>query len=355
MYVAAQLSSAVAVFSRQRVGTRCHRAGSMLAVFADLEDVTFTRPGGDAINVAATSITDPTCSGSTVLNTDTIDVDGATGTESVTIDISGGAYAPGMTDEPGTTDEIEWSIDPIGELAIEGSAVADTIRLGSSGINLSNDGDADVVPATPIALVTVNAGAGNDVVTGVGAFGADPGWWMSPIHMNGEAGADKLTGGLADDEIDGGSEKDTLSAFKILDGEDVFVGGLGIDTVSYSNRTAALSLTLDDAANDGAAGEGDNLLEIENVIGGKNNDNIDGGPLTMKNTFRGGTGNDDLFGGPGADSLQGDGGADDLFGEAGKDTLNSLDGVNGNDTLDGGTESDTCKRDAGDSVLNCEA
>ena len=303
--------------------------------------------------MAATSIVDATCSGSTVLNTDTIDVDGATGTESVTIDFAGGPYAPGMTDETGTTDEIEWSIDPIDELTIIGSAGADTIRLGSSGINLSNDGDADIVPATPIALVTVNAAAGNDVVTGVGAFGADPGWWMSPIHENGEAGADKLTGGLAGDEIDGGTENDTLSALKILDGADLFFGGLGIDSLSYSTRTDALVITLDDAANDGASGEGDDV-RVENVIGGKNNDSISGGTLTMKNAFRGGTGNDDLFGGPGADNLTGDAGADDLYGEGGNDVLNGIDSPQSIDNLDGGLGTDTCKRDAVDAHVNCE-
>ena len=356
VYLPSQSSDSVAVFSRQRVGTRCFRAGSMLALFLDGDDGIIARTGAGEFTVFAPGIVDATCGGATMTNTDMVDIDGATGTEKLTIDFAAGPFAPGMTDEAGSTDEIEWSIDPIDELIINGSGGADTIRLGASGINLSpgSDTDADVIPATPIDLVTVNAAAGADVVTGGGAFGADPGWWMSPLLLNGDAGADKLTGGLANDELSGGTEKDTLLALKIADGSDLFLGGAGVDTLSYSTRTGNLSITLDETGNDGLAGELDNASGIENVIGGLGNDTIDGGILVMNNTFRGGPGSDDLFGGPGADNLLGEAGADDLFGGNGADILNALDGVSGNDTLDGGNGTDTCKRDAGDGASNCE-
>ncbi len=140
----------------------------------------------------------------------------------------------------------------------------------------------------------------------------------------------------------------------VPDGADLLIGGLAVDTLSYSTRSDALSITLDDTANDGAAGEGDDV-RVENVIGGRNNDTINGGTLSVKNTLRGGLGNDDLFGGPSADNLQGDAGADDLFGEGGNDVLNGIDSPQSADNLDGGTGTDTCKRDAVDAHVNCEA
>ena len=97
------------------------------------------------------------------------------------------------------------------------------------------------------------------------------------------------------------------------------------------------------------------MRDVEILIGGKGDDVLDAGELSVKNTIRGGLGDDDLFGGPNTDALIGEAGADDLFGEAGKDTLNAQDGVGGNDTLNGGTELDTCKPDAGDTLIDCEA
>lgn len=70
----------------------------------------------------------------------------------------------------------------------------------------------------------------------------------------GRGGGDVLLGMAGDDELDGGRGADGLS------------GGPGHDSVSYEG--APVDVTLDGVANDGAAGENDNvLLDTEDVYG----------------------------------------------------------------------------------------
>ncbi len=182
----------------------------------------------------------------------------------------------------------------------------------------------------------------------------------------GQVGADRLFGGLGDDLLDGGPDNDDLRALSKADGADVYQGGTGTDTLSYSLRGAAVQVILDGLANDGGSGglEGDKVGEpafpggpegaaIEIIIGGKGPDLLDGGTLQMRNTFQGGPGNDDVYGGPSNDRLYGSAGNDDLFGDAGKDVLDSRDGVSLNDSISGGTELDVCYADFLDTVLDC--
>ena len=72
----------------------------------------------------------------------------------------------------------------------------------------------------------------------------------------GGPGANNLWGSGGDDTLDGGA------------GADMLWGGNGIDHVTYASRTAAVSASLDNVANDGESGEGDNLYDVENLTGG---------------------------------------------------------------------------------------
>src|SRR5207237_227207 len=102
-----------------------------------------------------------------------------------------------------------------------------------------------------------------------------------------------VVGGPGDDSLLGGARAD------------LFVGGDGIDTASYAGRIAGISVTLDDVANDGAPGEGDNVRhDIENVIGGGGADTLVANGAA--NVLNGGPGDDSLDGGLGADTLNGD-------------------------------------------------
>ncbi len=89
-----------------------------------------------------------------------------------------------------------------------------------------------------------------------------------------------------------------------------------------------MSVKLDNDANDGAAGEQDDV-RTENVKGGKASDLLygDGGPNSLQGRF----GDDFMNGNAGDDTLDGSGGNDTLVGGAGRDVLI---GNTGTDTAD---------------------
>jgi hypothetical protein len=105
--------------------------------------------------------------------------------------------------------------------------------------------------------------------------------------------------------------------------------GIGIDTASYLDRSVPLNLSLDDVANDGAAGEGDNLrLDVEEINGGTANDVITA-RMFQTNPNR-------------------------LVGSLGNDTIDSRDPLSNGDTIIGNFGTDTCLSDPDDSEIECE-
>lgn len=112
-------------------------------------------------------------------------------------------------------------------------------------------------------------------------------------------------------------------------------------TVDYSQRTSAVSLTLDAEANDGAAGEGDDLAGATALLGGSGADTLVGD--SRSNRIEGGAGNDTVNGRGGDDTLLGDDGADRLTGGSGGDQLL---GGTGSDRLAGGDGDDRLRGDA---------
>jgi Ca2+-binding RTX toxin-like protein len=129
---------------------------------------------------------------------------------------------------------------------------------------------------------------------------------------------------------------------------------MDLDTVSYLMRSASVTVSLDDVAGDGAAGEGDNVgSTIENARGGQGNDSLSSpAPVTADNTLVGGLGNDTLVGGLGNDTLVGLDGTDVLRGGGGNDLEQ---GGDGNDTFDqeaAANGADTFVGGLGTDVLN---
>jgi Ca2+-binding RTX toxin-like protein len=117
--------------------------------------------------------------------------------------------------------------------------------------------------------------------------------------LTGDTLANLLAGGAGDDILKGGAGKDTLD------------GGAGKDTADYGDKTQAVSVVLDGAANAKVRVDGiveDTIRNIENVIGGAGNDVLTGDALA--NVLKGGAGHDVLKGGGGKDTLDGGAGKD---------------------------------------------
>jgi hypothetical protein len=308
----------------------CARAGNAMTISTAPGGAYMIARSGASFVVSGPGISDTSCGGATVNNIDKVTVNGTGGGETVTIDESGGRFEPGASAEATGASEIEFSLN-LGagsdRLVLNATAAADTIRLGTLGANLNADDDGNDVILGGVELLTANGSGGDDQISLQGALGSG-----SPLalaaSLNGGAGNDQLTGGTKNDTLNGDADNDTCIALTTPDGADVCKGGSGVDTAAYATRSTPLSLTNDGAANDGAAGEGDNIgTDVENLTGGQAADTITT-PRTGANIASGGAGND---------------------------TLDVRDGIGPNgDKADGGGGTDTCLADTGDTRLACE-
>ena len=165
-----------------------------------------------------------------------------------------------------------------------------TVTVGDVLTDDGESGEADDVQTT---VEIVMGGLGADVLTGDG--GANT--------LFGGAGDDVLTGGAGADILNGDAGNDTFGEEAASSGGDTFNGGAGIDTVDYSLRTAALTVTMDGVtANDGESAELDNVkADVENILGGTSDDTITGN--LSANAITGGDGNDTIDGGAGNDTF----------------------------------------------------
>lgn len=224
--------------------------------------------------------------------------------------------------------------------------------------------------------------------------------------LRGNGGNDTLIGGRGNDQLFGGDGGDTLAdragGTELMDGgpgddgllardfttffsdapngADVYRGGTGTDMVAYGGSgqgtpPPGVTVTLDNLANDGNAGENDNIGpagDVEGVAGSVGDDTIIGNALP--NRLSGGVGNDVLIGGspavllisssifslnrdafssfatirPVDDTLVGGNGTDRLSGQGGND---DLDGGLGTDDFDGGVGDDKLLTRDGESEL----
>jgi Ca2+-binding RTX toxin-like protein len=338
---------------------------------------------GTGANAGRIMVGATACGAATTALTDTIVVNGNTGAENVTIDLSGGQFAPGLTPEGTGTSEIEFVVDlstgVLDRVTFTGSGGDDTIVVGVSGANLDDDDDFDVSLAG-VELGTANASAGDDIVSGAGDA-VTGGATILFLTLNGDNGDDEMTGGQSDDTITGGTGSNVLSGG---DGDDTITGGQGDDTlmggdggdtlsgglgndvfdegaapngtdtmagaggrdlVTYAGRPAGVTVTMDGVFDDGEAGESDNVgADIENAFGGAG-DNVMTGS-NAANDLTGGPGGDILDGGAGDDTLNGAAGGDRLTGGSGNDGVFGDDGDDavlegaGNDNVAGGADLD---------------
>ena len=175
-----------------------------------------------------------------------------------------------------------------GRDTLDGGAGADTMSggLGNDTYVVDNTGDVvteaasagtDAISAS--VTYTLSANVENLTLTGTAA-----------INGTGNSRANVITGNAGNNRLDGGA---------------------GQDTADYSEKTAALTLTLNGATNAtvtvGGVAE-DTLRNIENITGGTGDDIVTGD--TLANVLAGGAGNDTFNGGGGLDTLIGGAGID---------------------------------------------
>jgi Ca2+-binding RTX toxin-like protein len=217
--------------------------------------------------------------------------------DSVTADLAGDGNDGGPSDESVGSPASDNPRDTIGAdvEALEGSYSADTLT-GSPGDD------------------HLDGNSGNDILAGLG-------------------GDDTIADGDGADTVSGGAGDDTISApygyYDGGDGADSYDGGDGIDRIDYSARYQAVNITLEPGpADDGLAGENDNLVDIENATGGSGDDTITG--TNAANSLFGGNGT-------GSDVIDGLGG-DDII--RGAPYYNYDPTAHGRDTLRGGDGDD---------------
>lgn len=217
------------------------------------------------------------------------------------------------------------------------SAIQKVVVNGSDSNNVINVSGVTAAQFTSLTSIVVNAGDGNDTVTGSldlpdslsGGNGAD--------RLFGQGGNDTLSGGDGADSIVGGEGNDSLLGG---DNSDTITGDAGNDTISGGNHNDSIT-----------GGDG-----TDSILGGNGADNIDGGDgndflngESGNDIIVGGIGLDTIFGGADNDSLSGGDDSDSIDGQSGLDTLN---GNDGNDTLTGGDGNDVMDGGANDDTLN---
>jgi hypothetical protein len=285
---------------------------------------------------------------------------------------------------------------------VYGNGGNDTITLGLTD-------KTGVDPALPAIHGEAYGDAGNDTLKAPPDFRdiAQP-----ETYMEGGEGNDTLVSGNGTDELHGGNGNDTMQSFEgedVVQGEggddslsagkeepdanaaDIVDGGAGFDRMPAVDNDYSrgfdddVSVTNDGVANDGEAGEGDNVISVEGlrveaahatVVGTPGADDIfvDADTSLVRglggndklvaydgnDTIEGGDGDDFLEGGFGNDVLDGGAGVDQFNGDRteanviaiGSDQIRARDG--NAEQIDCGIGPDTAVVDASDTVANCE-
>jgi hypothetical protein len=221
----------------------------------------------------------------------------------------------------GTSTEVVFTPDPSGAPLVAGAgctagSTGEVTCAGFTNIRITTAGGDDSIKGfanpLPACVVNIDAGAGTDYIEG-----------------SENACGDIIQGGADEDTIDPGLGPDDVN------------GGDGGDTVLYP-RAASVKVTLDNQADDGVSGEGDNVhSDVESVTGGDGNDTLVGNGFGNR-----------LIGGLGADTINGGQGADHLEGGDGNDTIDA--GDSEPDEVDCGAGTDSATIDGKDSVQACE-
>jgi Ca2+-binding RTX toxin-like protein len=169
----------------------------------------------------------------------------------------------------------------------------------------------------------INGGTGNDTASFATAFSNTTTGVTVDLNLQGAAqntvaagndtlsGIENLVGSALDDTLTGDGNANVIEGGA---GNDILVGGLGIDTASYAGATAGVTVNLATTTAQNTVNAGtDTLSGFENLLGSAFNDSLTGD--ANANTLTGGSGDDTLN--PGANAA---GIIDLLDGGIGSDT-----------------------------------
>jgi Ca2+-binding RTX toxin-like protein len=256
----------------------------------------------------------------------------ATGTgKEVILDFTNGLFATGTASAGTTGILVDLGTATGNTLGLRGTAAADNIAYGLTGVNLNNDAFKDI-DIQHVSTNIVYLGDGADTFTAAGGTGIGAAFGAA-LTVYGGAGADMFNQGA------------------LATPSETIYGGADVDTVSYTLRTAPVTVTVGaGTTNDGLTGEGDDIKnDVEIITGGTAADILTAAP-TIGITLNGGPGNDTLIGDTGIDTLNGEAGNDILRGKGGNDIENGGDNddtfdeettANGGDIFNGGNGIDT--------------
>lgn len=162
--------------------------------------------------------------------------------QTVVVDLSGGAFGPGKTREGSGTSEIEITVGlgngPQDRVVIQGSSAADTLRAGAEGIALNADGDMDL-KFGGVEIVTLKGVGGADRLGANGGYGTGS-RWTGIATIDGGSGKDTIVGGGGVDQLFGGAGDDTIDA---RDGKrDSVYGDAGYDRARLDSNDRRSSI-----------------------------------------------------------------------------------------------------------------
>ena len=223
----------------------CASGAGTMTVALNVNEVATVSTSGAALTLNNL----PCPGGATMLNTNTITINGNTGNETAVVDLSNGALGPGLTVEGSGVSEIEINaalgLGTGDRVTVNGSAAADQLVLGAGGVNLNGDDDADISPSGAESY-TAGGADGDDLVSAAGGRGTGSAPTI-PCSLQGDQGDDTLSSGLGNDTIGGGT---------------------GVDALNFAAATAGVtvSLAVTTAQNTGGAGT-DTITGIRNLDG----------------------------------------------------------------------------------------
>jgi hypothetical protein len=343
------------------------------------------------------------CEDATVTNIDLIDIQGTDPLREVLIiDTNSGLFVPGATNEGPADSEIEIVVRLKGgddASVVFGGSGTDLFTMGSAGVNLNQDNDADDVTFAPsVELTGFEGGSAEDVLKASGG-NATGGPFQLPVFLAGGSAQDVVRGGTAGDLIQGGADNDLLlgmggndrlgeipfpSPFPLSESEpgddtlkggpggDVLRGSIGFDTlIGGPGDDEEHGGDDDDHFKQGDARDGSDtlfgglgtfdLVRYENrssrlrvSLDNARNDGARGekdavgfqGDIEQMNAGRK---SDVLVGNSRANYIKGFGGSDLI---SGLGAIDQLFGSGGGDGINGGTGNDSLRGNSGDDDLN---